>query len=698
MLKLENVSKYYYSSSSVTCALRKINLQLNIGEFVTITGESGSGKTTLLNILSGLDSYEDGEMYYYDKKTSFFDAEDWENYRKNEIAFIFQNYNLIDSFTVLENVIVPYIIEGFSYKEAKIKAKETLKLVGLENDYHKKATKLSGGQKQRLSIARALAKETNIIVADEPTGNLDIENGKAILELLKKLSKDKLVIVVSHNLSQIEPYITRKIRLHDGEIVLDEVVEQVDNIKVDNISKNEVNKYKQAFNFSLLNLKSQPKKTILVLLLTLICVLSSFVFYANFKANIDDNKTKELETDFFLNFDDTRLIVRNVSGEELTNERINEANVKYVKSVEKYDYITDVNYYRLGDYKWILGGGFGEPDPVTGEVPFFDSSSITLVDNTKFMRSAYSLNESDLLEGRLPTGRFEMVVYSDDPSIIGTKEVVLFLNRNSWGEDAYLKYTVEIVGILKERTKQAYFSDDLCMVMQFSQLKVSISINYFDKNGRLKALIYNKVGILQTENGYAFTTNKSKFQFIANNAAAIPAQSITYNISHDVGKDEASINCENYHEVCIDGVMLSYDYFIKIYNKYCVNDQFTIFIEDYCYTDDVMKELVDLNFDSLSCFRASVSGYDITKVIVRYANLVISLVALFLMNLIIVFIGLSILKVKKNDYVIFKMIGVTNKLIKKINIFELVFYCLISNIVLVITYIIVKNKRIIDTV
>ena len=179
MLKLENVSKYYYSSSSVTCALRKINLKLNIGEFVAITGESGSGKTTLLNILSGLDSYEDGEMYYYNKKTSFFDSSDWENYRKDEIAFIFQNYNLIDSFTVLENVIVSYIIEGESYKDAKEKAFEILKIVGLEKDYHKKATKLSGGQKQRLSIARALAKNTNIIVADEPTGNLDAENGKA---------------------------------------------------------------------------------------------------------------------------------------------------------------------------------------------------------------------------------------------------------------------------------------------------------------------------------------------------------------------------------------------------------------------------------------------------------------------------------------------------------------------------------------
>ena len=197
MLRLENISKYYYSSTSVTCALRKINLEFNIGEFVAISGESGSGKTTLLNLISGFDSYEDGEFYFNGKQTSYFDQEDWEKYRKEEIAFIFQNYNLIDSFSVLENVIVTYIIDGYSYKEAKQKAKGILKLVGLDKDIHKKAIKLSGGQKQRLSIARALAKETKIIVADEPTGNLDAENGTAILKLLKELSKDKLVIVVT---------------------------------------------------------------------------------------------------------------------------------------------------------------------------------------------------------------------------------------------------------------------------------------------------------------------------------------------------------------------------------------------------------------------------------------------------------------------------------------------------------------------
>ena len=281
MLRLENVTKYYYCSSSVTCALRKINLNFKIGEFVAITGESGSGKTTLLNILSGLDSYEEGEIYFNNKKTSYFDADDWEKYRKNEISFIFQNYNLIDSYNVLENVIVSYLINGYSYKEAKEKAKETLKFVGLEKDLRKKATKLSGGQKQRLAIARALAKETNIIVADEPTGNLDNENGTAVLKLLKQISKDKLVIVVTHNISQIEPFINRKIRLHDGEVVSDEIYDVIKTQEKEKININD-NNLRKALNFSYLNIKSQPNKSLLMFLLVFICTLSSFIFYTNF--------------------------------------------------------------------------------------------------------------------------------------------------------------------------------------------------------------------------------------------------------------------------------------------------------------------------------------------------------------------------------------------------------------------------------
>jgi len=686
MLKLENVSKYYYSSSSVTCALRKINLKFDIGEFVAITGESGSGKTTLLNIISGLDSYEDGELFYYDKKTSFFDDEDWENYRKNEIAFIFQNYNLIDSYTVIENVIVSYIIDGYSYKEAKKKAKETLKLVGLENDYYKKATKLSGGQKQRLSIARALAKETNIIVADEPTGNLDVENGNAILELLKKISKNKLVIVVSHNFAQIEPFITRKIRLHDGEVVLDEKVVS-HNIYEQVVRKKEVciNDGKKVLNFSFLNTKSQPKKTILMMLLVIICVFSSFLFYANFKANLDENKTKILESDFFLNFDDTRLIVRNIDSQIITNEMLEKANVKKVVSVEKYDYITDVNYFRLGDYKYDLKGG------LTDESVFIDSSAIVLVKSDKFMRSASSLNEKSLKAGKLPTGNLQMVVYSNDEKILGTTEKVLFKNSRKWGVDAYLTYDVEIVGILKDNTNQAYFSDDLCKIMELSEQELDISLGFYKQGKQFTRYKFNKIAvdfslegkqIIMTE-GIRNALSDPKHQF-PDGLIKVRQNSIDTYFNFE-------LNLAKIQNICEDAIVMSPEAFEIIYEKYNLNNQFSIFIEDYSYTEDVIRKLAKENFIAISCFRSSVAGYDTGKVIIRYANLLISLVALLLINLIIVFIGLSILKFKRNDYIIFKMIGLTNKLINKINVVELLFYTLTSNILLVITFSIINN-------
>src|SRR5574344_422513 len=199
MLRLENISKYYYNSGNVTVGLEKINLSFNKGEFVAITGESGSGKTTLLNVLSGQDSYENGEMYFNCEPTSGFDQADWETYRRENIGFIFQNYNLIDSYTVLQNVESALWIKGYTKEEAKTKALSYINEVGLSSRKNHLASKLSAGQKQRLSIARALAKECEIIIADEPTGNLDSENGTEIMKLLSDLSKDMLVIIVTHN-------------------------------------------------------------------------------------------------------------------------------------------------------------------------------------------------------------------------------------------------------------------------------------------------------------------------------------------------------------------------------------------------------------------------------------------------------------------------------------------------------------------
>ena len=185
MIRLTDVSKYYRSNQNVTLGLHKINLEFHPGEFAVITGESGSGKSTLLNVISGSDSYDEGEMYIEGQETSCYDKADWEQYRREKISFIYQNYNLIDSFTVLQNVKSAILIRipQMDEKEADRKALEYIRKVGLEKQAKKKASHLSSGQKQRLSIARALAKETEIIVADEPTGNLDAQNSKEVVQL-----------------------------------------------------------------------------------------------------------------------------------------------------------------------------------------------------------------------------------------------------------------------------------------------------------------------------------------------------------------------------------------------------------------------------------------------------------------------------------------------------------------------------------
>lgn len=690
MIKLENISKYYYSSSMVTCALRKINLEFNIGEFVAITGESGSGKTTLLNVISGLDTYEDGEMYFNGKMTSYFDDDDWEKYRKEEVAFVFQNYNLIDSFTVLENVITAFVIDGYSYKESKTKAKDILKLVGLENDTHKKASKLSGGQKQRLAIARALAKETNIIVADEPTANLDVENGNMVLELLKKISHNKLVIVVSHNQGQIEPFITRKIRLHDGELISDEKIVETPVVKPAEKEKTEIKAVRQVLNFSRLNLKSQPKRSFLMFMLVLVATLASFVFLANFKANIDDHKTKALSTNLFYNLDDTRMLVRKNDGAVITDDILNEAYVKDVKYVEKYDLITDMNYFRPTDYKMKYSGGIQQGGENDGQL--IDNSSYLLKDYSHYMRSGCNLKESDLSSGRLPVGNFEMVVYSEDESVIGTEELVFFQNTRKWGVNFYYRYNMKIVGILKEKTDQAYFSEDICMMMDLSEYDVSMEFYYFVREyGRTKqrALGFNNIAIDPNIGDYDISFDDGDLS-VVKGAYSVVANNLAYTINNKTTTITAQYNIIQYHTICDDVLGVSKEFFTEIYNHFKEKTQFAIFVSDYAYLDEVSSRLLDKEFDSLSCFKASVTGYNKDKVVMRYVNLGVSIFALILLNVLVIVIGFAIMKVKKNDYIIFKMIGMSNSLSRKINYIELLVYSLISSVIMVTTSIIVK--------
>ncbi len=225
ILTLKDIGKIYVSDGNVTVGIRGVNLSFEKGEFVAITGKSGSGKSTLLNTISGMDSYEEGELYIEGQSTSHFLQSDWEEYRQKYISFIFQEYNIIDSFTVLQNVELA-LMHIEDEKKRRKRAMELIEKVGLTSHIKHKGSKLSGGQKQRTVIARALAKDSPIILADEPTGNLDAATSAEIIELLREVSQNKLVIVVTHNFEDFEAYATRHIRIFDGAVAFDHTVKE----------------------------------------------------------------------------------------------------------------------------------------------------------------------------------------------------------------------------------------------------------------------------------------------------------------------------------------------------------------------------------------------------------------------------------------------------------------------------------------
>ena len=221
MLKLENIKKDYITGDTAVHALKGVSVEFRKSEFVSILGQSGCGKTTLLNIIGGLDRYTSGELYIGGRATSDFRDRDWDNYRNHSVGFIFQSYNLIPHQSVLSNVELALTLTGVPRAERRRRAAEALEKVGLADQLNKKPNEMSGGQMQRVAIARALVNDPEILLADEPTGALDSETSVQIMELLKEISKDRLVIMVTHNPELAKQYSTRIIRLLDGNITDD---------------------------------------------------------------------------------------------------------------------------------------------------------------------------------------------------------------------------------------------------------------------------------------------------------------------------------------------------------------------------------------------------------------------------------------------------------------------------------------------
>ena len=341
MLQIKNISKQYKTGDLIQVALNDVSLNFRDNEFVSILGPSGSGKTTLLNIIGGLDRYDTGDLIINNVSTKRYKDRDWDSYRNHTVGFVFQSYNLIPHQTVLANVELALTISGISKKARKRRALAALDKVGLKEQAHKKPNQMSGGQMQRVAIARALVNDPDILLADEPTGALDTHTSVQVMELLKEVAKDRLVVMVTHNPELAEQYSTRIVNLRDGEIIGDTNPFQVNEAKLEkprhrNLGKSSMSML-TAFSLSLNNLLTKKGRTFLtsfagsIGIIGIAMILSLSTGFQNYVDKIQEDTLTSYPLTVESETADMAALLLSTSEEE--EEKIKEGTVKEQQNI-----------------------------------------------------------------------------------------------------------------------------------------------------------------------------------------------------------------------------------------------------------------------------------------------------------------------------------------------------------------------------
>ena len=680
-IKLQNISKYYYSETAVTQALQGINLEFRMGEFVAITGESGSGKSTLLRIISGMDTFDDGELYVDGQPTFQYDEDDWEEYRRTKIGFVFQDYSLIGHYTAKENIVSALLIMGVPEKEAGDKAIHYLERVGLSAQRDQRASKLSSGQKQRLSIARALAKNTDIIVADEPTGNLDSETGAQIVKLLRDLSQDHLVIMVTHNYEQVEKYVTRKVRLHDGSLILDvsentdteqksEMSENVDNNEKTTAGKKSENNEERLRDrtigriFVRMNAVRQPEKIALFMGFFLAAAIVSFLFIGQLLMNADDIYTKKYSATSFARKDDKRISIRRKDQKFMTKKDIDRlTKMKHVVSVDQYDIVNDVNYYFEEGKDYRQEYGYNRMS-TSNEGGLYDSQNVEYVKKNQYMRSSSCLKKSDLAKGSLPKKIDEVVLYDRGKYKVGDTITFFYTSDVLWSStENYIQRKMKVSGLLKNKDKQVYFSPEICTMLQSTVTggKVFYEYAYNQQLGKYQgqATLWPIVGdIVKKDNELCVSGAYEAAVYRAedNDLTLLDQSGLLHIDQYD--KDMKSKDVKQIENVetgeKINGCGANFaEVSQNIYEKYYRTEsrQASVYITSYAKMDHVLKALDKAGYEAVSTLRFGADEYDSDLVQERLRTIGIAVAILLVMMAAEILILRSIFKIQIKDQI-----------------------------------------------
>lgn len=663
MIKLKDVSKYYYNKGLITAGITKINAEFNIGEFIVITGESGSGKSTLLNVISGLDTYEDGEMYIEGKETSHYGEEDFEEYRKKYISNIFQNFNLVGSYTIYQNIELVMLINGYTKREAKPKILKLINEVELTKYKNTRVSKLSGGQKQRVAIARALAKNTPIIIADEPTGNLDKRAAESVLRTLAETAKDKLVIVVTHNYEQVEKYATRKITMFDGKILEDKVIIKTEEGKLDGTLES-----KKMRNLSKLRLGVRNTFNIVPKFLLLLAVfMFMFAAITTQTAGFKENKYEEGRVGYnsYLQNRDTSRVIINKKDKSLFNDddyqKLNA--LSNVSRIQKEDYLEDLSANLYSDYYYLNGRVIKRTDKVPD-----------------LGRSIQNDNEV-------------VVQMHKDDNTVGDPEKILNKEFMYDYQDSNAK--LKVVGII--------FNEDLDYDAIFE-----VSDNMIDEMVLQYVLSHTTQTL--TVNGTDVYCNLAYIDKVADGSIYInenlnnnnyPIKSISLTLANTYINNKFDLNLEQVlnksNAKRLTGS--SYEDYTCYLSKNLVKNtlmngkyQASIFVKDEVKINDTIKELNNLGYNTYAVKDMLINESATMTYIYNIINLVLTIILLVVMFFISYLIIKLILKSRKNYYTIVRILGGSKKNCKSILKIEL--YTILNIAFLIImglVYMIIKG-------